>query len=392
MAFKDITKVLYEGRIKIDYKDKTHRYYVRPRVNWDLPETDAKAWGAFLKGTKGTTTLIENTLEKKGLMTWPMGLALTELFGFYDFDGSDGQRKTGFKKNVGTMWQLDKLLSGQLKTQESLLPIILSASRAWTRRQKKGADIGSIVHDAIEHHVTLNPNKLVPKITEDGEPVLNKNDKPVLHMPELQDSSFDIAEQYNWNIKEADLTDEQRDKAFEEAGADVEMATLAFNRFKEWWATVRPILFGAEDLLYSEKLNVCGTYDADLGIPRAFHPRPDLFPGKELIRVTTDWKTSNASKSEAACMPEGVNYQYFVQNAIYEKMRREMGEPPADDLLIVSARKDGGFTTIYASELGFTVDECIEYAEAVITCYRAADKLKQGLVAHAAPKMQEGEF
>lgn len=360
MAFKDITKVMYEGRIKIDYKDKTHRYYVRPRVNWDLPETDAKAWGAFLKGTKGTTTLIENTLEKKGLMTWPMGLALTELFGFYDFDGSDGQRKTGFKKDVGTMWQLDKLLSGQLKTQESLLPIVLSASKAWTRRQKKGADIGSIVHDAIEHYI--------------------KNE------------DFDIAEQYNWNIKEATFDSEvEREKAFEEAPADVEMATTAFLRFKQWWLEINPTLFGAEDLLYSEKLNVCGTYDADLGIPREKHPMGNMWD-KPLIRVTTDWKTSNASKSEAACMPEGINYQYFVQNAIYEKMRREMGEPPADDLLIVSARKDGGFTTIYASELGFTVDECIEYAEAVITCYRAADKLKQGLVAHAAPKMKEGEF
>ena len=56
MAFKDITKVLYDGTIKLDYKDKAHRYYVRKRINFDLPEDDAKAWSK-LYTLKVQTTL-----------------------------------------------------------------------------------------------------------------------------------------------------------------------------------------------------------------------------------------------------------------------------------------------------------------------------------------------
>jgi len=146
------------------------------------------------------------------------------------------------------------------------------------------------------------------------------------------------------------------------------------------------VLYGAEDLLYSMEHNVCGTYDGDLGIPVEAHPMKDLFDGQEIVRVTADWKTSNASKSKDAASPEGVYYSYFIQLAIYELCRREMGFPPADDLLTVSARKDGGFSLVYASELGLTVQECIDWAVAVITCYRLMDKTKKGLLAHAEPK------
>jgi hypothetical protein len=81
-----------------------------------------------------------------------------------------------------------------------------------------------------------------------------------------------------------------------------------------------------------------------------------------------------------------VYYSYFIQLAIYELCRREMGFEPADDLLTVSARKDGGFSLIYASELGLTVQDCIDWAVAVITCYRFMDKSKKGLLEHAEPK------
>jgi len=375
MAFKDITKVLYDGKIKLDYKDKAHRYYARPRVNWDLPEDDPKAWGKIMY-PKGTTTLIGDTLEKKGLMTWALGLGLRELAGFYDFEGDNG-RMTGFSKGVGELWDGDKTKS---LTKEELLPIMISASKAWQRKQAKGADIGTVVHDAIEHYVRAHPNN------PDKEPELN---------------TFDIAEQYMWNIKEAfpmpdtDKEDDpfaaERALAMEEFQADVECATLAYNRFVQWWEEVKPCLYGAEDLLYSLDHNVCGTYDADLGIPIEHHPMPELFKGKKLIRCTTDWKTSNASKSKSAAMPEGINYQYFVQDAIYEMVRREMGYPPADDLLVVSARKDGGFSLVFASELGMTVDECIKWAESVIMAYRMAEKSKAGLLKHAEPQISNKE-
>jgi hypothetical protein len=355
MAFKDITKVLYNGKVKLDYKDGNHSYYARIRKNWDLPVENKDAWGPILR-PKGTTTLLGDTLEKKGLMTWPLGLAIRELFGFYDFINDDGEQMTGFSKDVGSMWDGDKLI---ISTKEDCVPIISSANKAWQRKQKQGADIGSVVHDAIEHYIKNEP--------------------------------FDIQEQYNWSIKEAwplpdqgeeDQWEAERNAAFDQAPMDVEMAKKAFLRFEKWWLTVNPVLHGSEDLLYSLADNVCGTYDADLGIPIAHHPKPELFPDKEFVRCTTDWKTSNASKSRDAAAPEGVYYSYFIQDAIYEKMRREMGYEPADDLLVVSARKDGEFSIIFASELGLTVDDCLAWAEAVILCYRFMDKSKRALLAH----------
>lgn len=388
MAFKDLEKVLYDGKIKLDYKDKAHRYYARPRVDFELPEDDPKAWGKIMY-PKGTTTLIGDTLEKKGLMTWPMGLALRELFGFYDFTNDSGDRMTGFSKDVGTMWELDGAPS---INPEMMLPIVQSASKAWQRKQKKGADIGTVVHNAIEQYVLANPNHLEPVLDKDGEPVTDKNDEPTFKLPDLQASAFDIGEQYMWSIKDTwplpekpgdpDQFEAERNRALEEFPDDVKQAEAAFAQFKQWWNATRPTLFGAEDLLYSIEHNVCGTYDADLGIKKELHPLGDRWE-KPLIRVTADWKTSNASKSEAAAMPEGINYQYFTQSAIYELLRREMGMEPADDLLIVSARKDGGFTLIYASELGFTMNELLRVAESTILLYRFADKCKKGLIAHA---------
>ncbi len=385
MAFKDISKVLYNGSIKIDYKDKAHRYYVRHRLNYDMNPDNPKAWSKIVY-PMGTTTLIGDTLEKKGLMTWPMGLALGELFGFYDFKTNDGEQKTGFTKNKGTLWGDGHLLHVD---KDTALPLILSASKAWQRKQAKGADIGSVVHDAIEHYVLANPNVLEPVVDDNGEPVIDANGQPKTVMPAPgRPSHFDIKEQYMWNIKEAitDVESPEFARAMDDFDHDTDCAQKAFDEFKKWWDTTRPALYGAEDLLYSKEYNVSGTYDGDIGIPVMFHPRADLFPNKEFVRCTTDWKTSNASSSKDAAAPEGVYYSYFIQLAIYELMRREMGMPPADDLLTVSARKDGGFSLVYASELGLTVDECLEWAKCVITCAVLAKKTKKALLEHAEPK------
>lgn len=372
MAFKDITKVFYDGKIKLDYKDKAHRYYARPRVNWDLPESDPKAWGKIMY-PKGVTTLIGDTLEKKGLMQWPKNVALRELFGYYgsfeieEDDGSIRKMPAGFSKEVGTLWHEIEKNNLTPFTREEALPLIDSAAKGWQRKQKKGADIGSVVHDAIEHFI--------------------------------KGREFDIAESYAWSIKECEYDSEAlREKAMEEFDEDVAMATKAFLRFQKWWYTATPTLHSAEDILYSLELNICGTYDADLSIDLKHHPIFGL-PTEQVtvefaqvymkvqekgeVRCVTDWKTSNASNSKEAAAPEGVYYSYFLQDALYELMRREMGQEPADDLLVVSARKDGEFSLIYASECGLTVEECVDWARAVIFCYRIAERTKAGLIAHA---------
>lgn len=382
MAFRDIEQIMYDGTIKLSYKDKAHRYYVWPRVDFDLPEDHKLAWGKLVYPS-GTTTLLGDTLEKKGLLTWPMGVALGELFGFYDFNVKDEltgkvERKTGFKQNTGTLWLGGAAASPMGRVvgpwdEGLMLPKVLSAAQNYQRRQKKGADIGSVVHDAIEHYI--------------------------------KDLPFDIKQSYTERIHESDYTTEKdREDALTAIDADVEKAELAFARFTAWWDDVQPTLHGAEDILYSKQYNVCGTYDGDISIPRSHHPiygdkplmrwnpmRTQLGMGRKLVempadepvRVVADWKTSNASLSEDAAMLEGINYQYYIQSAIYELIRREMGMEPADDLLIVSCRKDGGFTPLFASELGLSIEDCLNWAKCVIECHRLAKLTKAALNKHA---------
>lgn len=349
MAFKDSTVYLYGGKIRVVYKDKAHRYYVSDREVWELPKDDDKAWGKK-KSTKGVTTMMENTLEKKGLMTWPMGQALTELLGFYNFKNEKGEQMIGFSRNgsetKGSLWPYILLVQDTTSIKDDLLPLIKSASEAYLRKKQKGADIGTVVHDALEHYVRGLP--------------------------------FSIADTYNASIKEADYTDlAEQDRAKKEAPDDIVMAEAAFAAFKKWWDTSKPKLLGAEELLYSLEMNYCGTYDALLEID-----------GKQ---VRADWKTSNASKSRDAAAPQGVYYSYFVQLGFYEAAAQEMGQKPSDDLLCVSVRKpkklpngqfegEGGFDLVYASELGLSVQDCIDWAKAVWLCYNLMSRAKTKLI------------
>lgn len=397
MAFRDITKVLYDGRIKIDYKDKSHRYYARKRIDWSKDESDPKAWSKVMY-PKGVTTLMGDTLEKSGLMNYSMTKALAYLFAFYGFTDDNGKYKVGYsQKFPGVLWDEN----GRLKplTKEEALEIIDFGAKASIRHKNQGAKIGSVVHDAIEHYVKLNDNIPRPVINpETNEPELDEAGKPILAIQNRGESQFDIEDQYMANLRDADYDSEnERKAALEDFPEDVAKAKLAFNRFKLWWETVQPQLMGAEDLLYSEEENICGTYDGDLNFPIEHHPvygkpyDPELgvphetymeLSKKKFIRATTDWKTSNASKSKGAAMPEGISYTYFLQDALYEKMRREMGYTPTDDLFVVSTRKDGEFTPLFASELGLTVDDCIEWADCVIYCLRMMVLLKDRLWQH----------
>ena len=325
MAFNDIDTPMYDESVLIRYKDKAHRYYALDRINYDLPVTDPKAWG---KSTliKGVTTIMGDVLEKKGLMTWPMNMALTELFGFYDFKTDEGEQKTGFSRGKGTLWEGDGLAS---LTKEEALPAILSASKAWTRRQKQGADIGSLVHDAIEQHVI------------GGEPIVTLD-----------------------RYKEGQEFDTPEEEAawLEQAADDVEMGKLAFSRFVDWWAREKPELLGAEFLMYSKKYSYCGSADGRL-----------IMNGK---KVMADWKTSNAAKNKDAAAPKGVYYSYFVQLGAYALAWYEMTGEMMDDLIVVSCRKDGNFDTILASEVGLTVQDCMKWWKAVKICYDFATSTK----------------
>lgn len=380
-----MTAILYNGDIRLDYKDKSHYYGVRERVNYDLPVENLKAWGKSSR-PKGTTTLLGDTLEKKGLMTWPMGVALAELFGFYDFDSKDQDgnplRLTGFSKEKGTLWD-DPLAENRTIstfTAEDLLPKVLSASKNYVRKQKKGADIGSVVHDAIEHYINANPNKPEPVVVskKDGgfEVVVDKDGNAVLELPDIRPSLFDIKENYMWSIKESEYeTEADEAQALIDFVPDTNMAQLAFDRFCVWWNTERPELLAAEQLIYSRKHHVSGTFDA-------------LIRWKDKVYLV-DWKTSKASMSKDAAMPDGINYQYFIQDAIYAlgleeegSLLEELGVEKVDGLMVVSARKDGGFAAITSEDIGLSTDECKDWAQSVMLSHHYAKTAKGGLWAY----------
>lgn len=321
---------MYEGSIRMTYLDRPHSYYKQERINYGLPPTDDKAWGPKTR-PKGATTILGDTLEKKGLMTWPLGLALTELFGFYDFEPEPGNRKVGvWGKKKGTLLNVDGNLVPM--KPDVLVPYVQSAAKAWARKQKTGADIGSLVHDAIEQYVLGTPFALTLDKYAEGQE---------FETPEIGAAWLETAPQ------------------------ELAMALMAFERFKIWWTETKPELINTEQIVYSKAMDVPGAYDALLKID-----------GRTVL---VDWKTSNASVSAGA--PQGVYYSYFIQSAIYAVALLEMGAVERiDDLMIVSARKDGNFNAIFASEVGLSMIEAMQWAKAVVFCYRMMDKTKYRLI------------
>lgn len=319
-------------------------YYKQLRESFDLAEDDPKAWSKKTR-PKGTTTLIEDTLEKNGLMQWSKGLALGELFGFYDFTNDRGEKMTGFSKGKGTLWSPDRVHTLGL-APEDLLPVVKSASDAWVRKKNKGANIGSIVHDAIEHFVT--------------------------------GQQFNILTQYRLNVEEADYdSPEELEVARGNIVDDVKCAEAAFAQFTKWWVASGIKLISAEQLVYSLKYDFSGTFDGLLDVNGQI--------------VVADWKTSNASSSREAAAPQGIYYSYFIQSAMYALALVEMGVvAQVDDLLIVSARKDGTFDTLFASEVGLEIEDCYDWAKATISAYRFRERtrkqlLEQGILAGRIP-------
>lgn len=338
VASKDSTHVLYGGTVRINYLDGPHSY-------WRADLQPDGSWGKKFR-VKGVTTMMDKVLEKSGLMQWPKGLALRELFGFYDFKNEKGEQMTGFSKNVGTLIDHGSNLSMSIH-KDGLLEVVTSASKAWARKKKTGADIGSLVHNAIEQFITRY----------DGT------------MKSVGAHPINIEEYRKGQVFD---TPEEEAEWEGQAAAEVEMAKAAFLRFLNWWRQSKAKILGAEQLVYSKAMNFCGTFDGLIEMD-----------GKVIL---CDWKTSNASTSREAASPQGVYYSYFLQSAAYAAAWKEMGNGVVDDLLIVSCRKDGGFDTVSASELGLSVGECIEAWNALATLHGFIGKAKTALLDNVKEK------
>lgn len=155
-----------------------------------------------------------------------------------------------------------------------------------------------------------------------------------------------------------------------ELGEMTPEVSKAYGSFVKWFEDVAPTVVNVEEPIYSQSYDYAGCYDAMLEID-----------GKELgwntpRVVLTDLKTTNASRKA----PRGIYAEYFTQLGGYawahEEQRRYEEQHGGtklrkiDDLGVLSAKKDGKFDAVYASELGLQVDDCMNHFKMVVQLYR----------------------
>lgn len=139
-------------------------------------------------------------------------------------------------------------------------------------------------------------------------------------------------------------------------------AANAYGAFVKWFNATKPTVLNVEQVVYSETFNYAGTYDCMLEIN-----------GKVYL---CDLKTTNASRKA----PTGVYAETFLQLGAYAGAHLEQREyeednggtelAHVDDLMVISARKDGALDIITASDMGLSVDECISKFWHVVGLYK----------------------
>jgi hypothetical protein len=138
-------------------------------------------------------------------------------------------------------------------------------------------------------------------------------------------------------------------------------ARNAFNAFAGWYYQTTPRVIGVEESIYSPTYNYCGTYDAIMEIG-----------GKVYL---CDLKTTNVSRKA----PRGIYAEHFIQMGAYALAYLEQREfedknggtklLEIDDLMLISAKKNGALDVVAASDLGLSVGTCIEMFRNVINIY-----------------------
>lgn len=232
------------------------------------------------KAYQGVTTILGNVLAKKGLMTWPMDVAL---------------------KYIRT-----KL---PLVTEEDLSV----AATEHERLRDAGGNTGTEAHSMVEEFLY------------GGEPTIEHSQE----------------------------------------------AINAYTAFVQWFNSTKPEIIGIENLIFSEELEYAGTYDCLLRID-----------GKVTL---CDLKTTNPSREA----PNGVYAENFFQLGgyalAYEEQRiYEIAQGGSDleeiqELTIISCKKNGKCDIISASDLGISVQDCMELFSYVMKVNNALKSMKAQL-------------
>jgi hypothetical protein len=139
-------------------------------------------------------------------------------------------------------------------------------------------------------------------------------------------------------------------------------AKNALSAFMRWHENVKPKVLATEENIYSAEFNFAGTYDALMEMD-----------GKVYL---CDMKTSNISRKA----PQGIYAEYFVQMGAYALAHNEQRDyelknggsklVQIDDLMVISAKKNGALDVVRASDLGLSVADCEELFRKVIGIYR----------------------
>lgn len=155
-----------------------------------------------------------------------------------------------------------------------------------------------------------------------------------------------------------------KDQAQDAKGSSKE-ATLAFDAFVEWFEEAKPETLGVEDVIYSKEFGYAGTYDCMLKVK-----------GKVYL---CDLKTTNPSRKA----PNGVYAENFIQlgayahaydeQRVYEKANGGTKLVKIDDLMVISAKKNGVLDICTASDLGLKVEECSQMFKRVMNVYQFMD-------------------
>lgn len=148
-------------------------------------------------------------------------------------------------------------------------------------------------------------------------------------------------------------------------------AISAYSAFRAWDSRVQPKTVAVEQVVYSHALNYAGTFDSILEID-----------GKTYL---CDLKTTNASRDA----PKGVYAENFIQLGAYyyayeEQRQYELANGGTnlveiDDLLVISCRKDGRLNTVAASELGLTLQACMDMWVNTFSLYHSLEDVKNRL-------------
>lgn len=151
-------------------------------------------------------------------------------------------------------------------------------------------------------------------------------------------------------------------------GVDVDLsdtsteAQNAYEAFVKWFEAHDVTILNVEEVIYSETYKFAGTYDCMLKVD-----------GKTYL---CDLKTTNPSRKA----PKGVYAENFAQLGAYASAHEEqrlfeeaMGGTnlvPIEDLMVISAKKNGKLDIVTASDVGLDVQECGDLFNSVVKLYR----------------------